>query len=116
MKKTCSLVVVVEQLCQHPWSPSESHDHHTTSHVTTHCVSLHRKKKPAGAVSMFGGVDLFGGGAKQDDKEEAAEVEEDLPKATPPQPKVAAKQAKSTPPPSKSGGGGGGGGGLFSRY
>lgn len=57
-------------------------------------------KKPAGAVSLFGGVDIFG---KSDQSEKGAEPVHTT-EAPPTQPKVAAKPKK----PSLSGGGGGG--------
>ena len=63
-----------------------------TSTAVIHC----RKKKPAGAVSMFGGVDLFG---RSEQSSQGAETAE----APPTQPKAAAKPEKS----SLSGGDGG---------
>ncbi len=73
------------------------------------------RKKPAGAVSMFGGVDLFGT-SKQ--SEEASTTPPQA-KAAPPQPKVAPKPSgKERRSQSGDGGlfdeGGGDGGDIFS--
>ena len=58
------------------------------------CSCPHRKKRPAGAVSLFGGADLFGGQLKKTEPPETTPTE-----ATPPAP------AKK--PPKSSGFGGG---------
>ncbi len=69
---------------------------------------IFRRKKPAGAVSMFGGVDLFGGGKKKDsEKDQSDGLAAGSPQSPPVQPKTATKPKPKKPTASS--------GGLFSE-
>ena len=67
---------------------------------------VRQKKKPAGAVSLFGGVDIFGG-SKQDEQDKPVEPTGNQEKPS--------TQPKTTPKPKKSDSSMMGGGGLFAE-